>query len=168
MEIIIDLREPDQIQPADGNDCSERWDAYRLDKKQILPEKLIEDDETHRPKDTITAPSLPSLSLPSRTPIYDFFMLAAGKELSSEEKILRGPSPRRQFGTNKRLLKNFVSEAEELQQDIDLARTMLENEDAVAAIEYCLQPTSKSKGEDYAAGHDILGSCRRRRLEDKD
>jgi hypothetical protein len=114
MEIIIDVREPDQIQPADGNDCSERWDAYRLDKKQILPEKLIADDETHRPKDTITAPSLPSLSIPSRTPIYDFFMLAAGKELGSEEKILRGPSPRRQFGTNKRLLKNFVSEAEEL------------------------------------------------------
>jgi hypothetical protein len=67
-----------------------------------------------------------------------------------------------------RLLKHFLSEAEELQQDIDLARTMLENEDAVAEIEYYLQPRDKSKGEDYAAGHDILGSCRRRRLEDED
>lgn len=152
MKILIDLREPTQDDLGDGNDLngiSEQHEAYIFHEKQTLAGIPSDHETTPGEKATRSTTRFDQSPTPSRTPIYDSFMLAAGKTLGFEEDILRGPSPRRTFGRNVRLLKNFVSEAEELQRDIDSARNLLEHEEAFAAIEYCrlLQQPNDLLGE---------------------
>lgn len=150
MKIILDLREkPNESDFADLNDLSEQLETCLSYRKHPIKHSSGENEGTHEGTDEDYVPL--SASYPrnsptqSRTPIYDAFMLAAGKELGSEEETLKSPLSRRSFGTQRRMVDNFASAAEELRRDIDSAQEMLEDEEAVAAIEYCrLLPLSNS------------------------
>jgi hypothetical protein len=95
MKIVIDLRAPTE------SDCVDTSNLVReLETQSINREQNVSSDVRERNEGKECYQSVQS-SFISQTPIYDFFMRAAGKELGSEEEILRSHSPRRELGGSK-------------------------------------------------------------------
>ena len=140
MKIVVDLRESASKTDVDNlvtlSESESSHQSYSIRTVEDSPGQDGQDRDTHEEKISLLVPTHACYPVPSQTPIYDFEMLAAGKELGSEEKILMKPPPRRCFGRQKRLLENYISAAEELQQDIERAWSLILDEDLSGAIQY--------------------------------
>lgn len=130
MKIILDLRES----PSE-NDIANLAALSECSRPQTVRD-YSQDEGTNEENPHLSKPHHAWYPAPSQTPIYDFEMRAAGKELGSEKKILKEGLPKRCFGGQKRLLQNFMGATRELRQDIDRAWGMMLDEELCGVIQY--------------------------------